>query len=215
MSKETKKKRRYYKVNEKVWALPLKKVGVVKDIDTSTYDVLVDVKGTVHKFKLWEINKLRKQNKRNYKKRNNKPLEIEIRYIDKEISPVEQTEKGNWIDLRAAEDVELKAGESALVPLGVAMVLPKGYEAYILPRSSSFKSFGFVQTNGMGVIDETYKGNNDQWFLSILAIRDVTIKKNDRICQFRLQKAMPKVVFKVVESFDNPDRGGFGSTGMN
>lgn len=122
--------------------------------------------------------------------------------------------KSDWIDLRAAEDVELKAGESGLIPLGVAMKLPKGYEAHIVPRSSTFKQFGIIQTNHMGIVDETYCGNGDQWFFPAYALRDTVIRTNDRICQFRLMEHQPQIRFDEVEELEDPDRGGFGSTGV-
>lgn len=139
---------------------------------------------------------------------------IKIKYftdIDK-ISPITN---GDWIDLRCAEDVKLYKGESALIPLGVAMKLPDGYEANIVPRSSTFKHYGIVQTNSFAVIDNSYSGDNDQWFLPVYATRNTEIKKNDRICQFRLNKIQPPVEFEQVESLDGVDRGGFGSTGTN
>ena len=123
--------------------------------------------------------------------------------------------KSDWIDLRAAKEVELKQGEFALIPLGVAMELPKGYEAHVVPRSSTFKNFGIIQTNSMGVIDETYCGDNDQWFFPAYALRDTVIHVNDRICQFRIMEHQPAVTFSETESLGNEDRGGHGSTGKN
>lgn len=121
--------------------------------------------------------------------------------------------KSDWIDLHAAEDVDLKAGEFRLIPLGVAIALPEGYEAHIVPRSSTFKNYGILQTNSTGVVDYTYRGDNDQWRMPVLATRDVHIAKNDRICQFRIMKNQPELNFVQVEHMDGPDRGGFGSTG--
>ena len=123
--------------------------------------------------------------------------------------------KSDWIDLRAAEDVVLKAGEFKLIPLGVAMELPKGYEAHIVPRSSTYKNFGIIQTNHMGVVDESYCGDNDQWFFPAYALRDTEIHVNDRICQFRIMEHQPKVSFEECERLEAPDRGGIGSTGKN
>ena len=122
-------------------------------------------------------------------------------------------DKSNWIDLRSAEDIELKAGEFKLISLGVAMELPKGYEAHIVPRSSTYKNFGIIQTNHCGIIDESYCGDNDIWKYPALAMRDTVIHKNDRICQFRIVEKMPKVEFNEVEVLGNEDRGGIGSTG--
>ncbi len=127
----------------------------------------------------------------------------------------EQTSIGDWIDLRSAEDVELKAGEFKLIDLGVSMKLPSGYEANVVPRSSTFKKWGILQTNSYGVIDSTYCGPNDVWKFPAYATRDTVIHMNDRICQFRINPVMERVEFSVVESLDGEDRGGFGSTGTN
>ena len=121
--------------------------------------------------------------------------------------------KSDWIDLHAAEEVTLKAGEFRLIPLGVAMALPEGYEAHIVPRSSTFKNYGILLTNSMGVVDGSYRGDNDQWRMPVYATRDVTIEKNARICQFRIVRNQPPLTFTRVEHLDGPDRGGFGSTG--
>lgn len=138
---------------------------------------------------------------------------IKIKYFT-DIEPIEKIEKGDWIDLRAAEDVFLSAGEFKLIKLGVAMHLPEGYEAHVAPRSSTFKNYGIIQTNSLGIIDQSYCGNDDQWHFPAYALRDTQIHKNDRICQFRIVKKQPTIEFTVVESLDNPNRGGFGSTGV-
>ena len=122
--------------------------------------------------------------------------------------------KSDWIDLRAAQDIELKAGEFKLIPLGVAMELPSGYEAHIVPRSSTFKNFGVIQTKHMGIVDESYCGDNDQWFFPAYALRDTVIRTNDRICQFRIMEHQPTVAFREAKTLDNEDRGGIGSTGV-
>lgn len=127
----------------------------------------------------------------------------------------EQTSIGDWIDLRSAEDVELKTGEFKLIDLGISMKLPPGYEANVVPRSSTFKKWGILQTNSYGVIDSTYCGPNDVWKFPAYATRDTVIHMNDRICQFRINPVMERVEFYVVESLDGEDRGGFGSTGTN
>lgn len=123
--------------------------------------------------------------------------------------------KSDWIDLRAAEDVEMKMGEFKLIPLGVAMELPKGYEAIVAPRSSTFKNFHVIESNSIGVIDYSFKGDSDQWFFPAYAAQDTVIHKNDRICQFRIIKNQPRISFEKVETLGNPDRGGHGSTGVN
>ncbi len=122
--------------------------------------------------------------------------------------------KSDWIDLRAAEDVELVAGQFRLIPLGVAMKLPKGYEAHIVPRSSTFKNFGIIQTNHMGIIDETYCGDHDQWYFPAYALRDTSISVNDRICQFRIMEHQPAITFEERDALEGEDRGGLGSTGV-
>lgn len=139
---------------------------------------------------------------------------IKIKYHNHIIDKIEKINKGDWIDLRAAETVGLKAGEFKLISLGVSMELPEGHEAHIVPRSSTFKNFGIIQTNHQGVIDESYKGDNDVWKFPAYALRDTTINENDRICQFRIVEKMPHVEFEVVDTLDNADRGGFGSTGV-
>jgi len=141
-------------------------------------------------------------------------MKIKIKYFDPDLIRLEKIEKGNWIDLRAAETVEMKKGEFKLIPLGIAMHLPLGYEAHVVPRSSTFKNFKILQTNSFGVIDESYCGDNDQWFFPALAVEDTVIHKNDRICQFRIMDHQPMIDFEEVETLGMPDRGGHGSTGI-
>lgn len=139
---------------------------------------------------------------------------IKIKYMSDQIEKLQYIEnKSDWIDLRAAQEISMKAGEFKLIPLGIAMELPSGYEAHVVPRSSTFKNFGILQTNSMGVIDETYCGDNDQWFFPALAMRDTIIHVNDRICQFRIMEHQPTIEFTQVDTLGNQDRGGHGSTG--
>lgn len=139
---------------------------------------------------------------------------IQIQYLNDQIGRLEYIDgKSDWIDLRSAEEVVLKKGEFRLIHLGVAMKLPEGYEAHIVPRSSTFKNFGIIQTNHMGVVDETYCGPGDWWRMPVLAVRDTEIHVNDRICQFRIMKHQPQIVFAETERLEGADRGGFGSTG--
>lgn len=139
---------------------------------------------------------------------------IKIKYFTDKIEKLTYIDgKSDWIDLRAAEDVDLKKGEFRLIPLGVAMQLPHGYEAHIVPRSSTFKNFGIIQTNHQGVVDCSYCGDNDQWFMPALAVRDTHISVNDRICQFRIMENQPAITFDEVAHLGDKDRGGFGSTG--
>lgn len=144
----------------------------------------------------------------------NTPPKIKVKYFDIESPIIVQSEKGDWIDLRAAETVEYKEGDFRLVRLGIAMELPEGYEAIIAPRSSTFKNYGVIMTNSLGVIDNSYNGDNDEWRFPMLAIREGKINKGDRICQFRIQKNMGKVEIEEVETLQNADRGGFGSSGV-
>lgn len=140
--------------------------------------------------------------------------EIKIKYFSEAIEKLTYIGgKSDWIDLRAAQRVEMKAGEFKLIPLGVAMALPKGYEAHVVPRSSTFKNFGVIQTNSMGIIDNSYCGPNDQWFFPAYALRDTVIEVNDRICQFRIMENQPELVFTEDSLEKNEDRGGHGSTG--
>ena len=134
-------------------------------------------------------------------------VNIKIKYFNKDIEKLKYIDgKSDWIDLRASEDVEFKKGEFKLIPLGVAMELPNGYEAHVVPRSSTFKNFGLI-------IDNTYCGDNDMWKFPAIAMRDTIVHKNDRICQFRIMRNQPEIIFKEVEHLEGVDRGGFGSTG--
>ena len=139
---------------------------------------------------------------------------IPIRYLSDKIKPLQYIGgKSDWIDLRAAEEVDMKKGDFKMIPLGVAMQLPTGYEAHMIPRSSTFKNFGIIQANHMGMIDESYCGDNDQWHFPAIAMRDTVIHVGDRICQFRIDKHQPQLSFEAVETLGNADRGGFGTTG--
>lgn len=139
-------------------------------------------------------------------------MTIKIKYHN-DILPIDVFENGDWIDLRAAEDVTMKTGDFRLISLGVSMKLPEGYEAHIVPRSSTYKHWGIIQANHMGVVDNSYCGDNDIWKFPAIAIRDTTIYKNDRICQFRIVKKQPDFEFEKVDHLDDPDRGGFGTSG--
>lgn len=142
--------------------------------------------------------------------------QIKIKYFTDKIDKLEYIDgKSDWIDLRASEEVTLKKGEFKLIPLGVAMELPKGYEAHIVPRSSTYKNFGLIQANHCGIVDGFYCGDNDMWRMPVIAMRDTTIHVNDRICQFRIMKNQPRICFEQVDHLEGADRGGFGSTGKN
>ena len=137
---------------------------------------------------------------------------IRIKYL-RDVKKIERFNVGDWIDLRAAEDVTMKAGEYRMIPLGVAMELPKGYEALVAPRSSTFRKYGILLANSVGIIDEAYRGDNDEWNFLAYAVKDTKIYKNERICQFRIIQHQPLIHLQEVESLGNADRGGIGSTG--
>lgn len=137
---------------------------------------------------------------------------IKIKYL-RDIKKIEKFNVGDWIDLRAGEDITMKAGEYRMIPLGVAMELPEGYEALVAPRSSTFKKLGIMLANSIGIIDEAYKGDNDEWNFLAYAMRDTVIHKNERICQFRIIQHQPFIHLLEVETLGNADRGGIGSTG--
>ena len=139
-------------------------------------------------------------------------MHIKVKYFT-DVEPVREIQGGDWYDLRTAEDVTMEAGDFRMIPLGVAMELPEGYEAHVVPRSSTYKNFGVIQANHMGVIDNSYCGDNDQWMFPAIALTDTHIPKGARICQFRVVEKQPPVTFETVERLIGPDRGGFGSTG--
>lgn len=139
---------------------------------------------------------------------------IKIKYFDKEIDKIEKINKGDLIDLRAAETVEMKKGDFKLIKLGVGMKLPDGHKANLYPRSSTYKNFGIILANSVGQIDNSYSGDSDEWRFPAIALRDTVIHKNDRICQFEIQKIQPVIEFIEVEHLDERSRGGIGSTGM-
>lgn len=150
-----------------------------------------------------------------------KVAKLKIKYFTDDITKISDMEKdrvakgkGDWIDLYAAKDVEIAKGGFALIPLGIGIALPKGYEAIVAPRSSTYKHFGIIQVNSIGIIDESYCGDNDQWMMPVLATRDTVIHKNDRICQFRIIKHQPVIEFEETNKLGDKDRGGFGSTGI-
>lgn len=142
-------------------------------------------------------------------------MKIRVKYFDEKMPKIQNIEgKSNWFDLRAAETVEMKKGEFRLIPLGVAMELPEGYEAYVIPRSGTFKNYKIIQANSMGLIDNSYSGDNDQWFFPAYAMEDTIIEQYDRICQFRIQESMKEIEFEETFFLKNENRGGFSSTGV-
>lgn len=139
-------------------------------------------------------------------------LKIKIKYL-RDIEPIAAIPNGDWIDLRCAETMALTAGQYIQIPLGVAMQLPEGYEAIVAPRSSTFKKYGILMSNSIGVIDETYRGDGDEWCFPAYATRNIVLYKNERICQFRIIEHQPAVALSPVDTLGNADRGGVGSTG--
>ena len=150
---------------------------------------------------------------------------LKIKYIDSELPRLCYVEnKSDWIDLYTREDVFIQEGADGCIPLNVAIQLPKGYEAHIVPRSSTFKHTGLIQTNSMGIIDESYCGDNDEWAMPVYlpfgkgkqiknGRKGTVICRGTRICQFRIMEHQPRIEFEEVETLGNDDRGGFGSTG--
>lgn len=143
----------------------------------------------------------------------NQGKRIRVKYFVEGIDPIQKISVGDWIDLRAGETVEIKKGDYYLIRLGVGMILPEGYEALVLPRSSTPKKFGIMLANSMGVIDNSYCGDNDEWKFPAIAIRDTVIKKGDRIAQFRIMENQSKLIFETVSNLKAESRGGIGSTG--
>lgn len=140
-------------------------------------------------------------------------MEIKVKYHCGAAKPIRQAHPGEWIDLRAADDVYLEAGKFHLISLGVSIQLPYGYEAIIASRSSTFKNYGVIQTNGIGVIDHTYCGDADLLQFPCYATADKIIHAGDRIAQLRIQKTQGDIEITEVEHLSNKNRGGIGSTG--
>lgn len=143
----------------------------------------------------------------------NRPKRIHVKYFTDGLEPIQKISVGDWIDLRAAETVTLRQGEYYRIRLGVGMILPEGYEALVLPRSSTPEKFGIVGANSMGVIDNSYSGDGDEWHFLAVALRDTVINKGDRIAQFRIIENQPRLVFETVPHLKANNRGGIGSTG--
>ncbi len=146
-------------------------------------------------------------------------MKLRIKYFEG-ATKLKKISKGNWIDVYANEDVFVPVGERAMIPLGFALELPKGWEGHLAPRSSTFKTWGVIQTNHVGVVDDTYIGDNDQWHMPVFCLQSKVqvahgtwIRKGDKIAQFRIMEVMPELELEEVESFGNADRGGFGTTG--
>lgn len=142
-------------------------------------------------------------------------MNLIVKFKDKNVYKELKSFNGDWVDLRVNDTVTLKKGEFKILDLGIAMQLPKGYEAIVAPRSSTFKNYGLIQTNSIGVIDNAYCGDDDWWGMPVLATRDVTLLKGTRVCQFRLLESMPSSDIKVAKKLNTSSRGGFGSTGDN
>lgn len=143
-----------------------------------------------------------------------KNMEVKVKYHADGIEPISSAHTGEWVDLRCAEDVELKKGDFKLINLGVSIAVPEGFEAILAPRSSTFKRYGILQTNGIGVVDFLFRGNEDILKMPVYATRDTFIHKNDRICQFRIQRCQPSFDIVEIDNMEDESRGGLGSTGV-
>jgi len=194
-----------FSVEEKVWLPEFKTTGIVKQINKDKFTITYFDKDKNRQTGEFEYKQIR---------RYHPPLQIKIKYLDPNMPKIQKTQGSDWIDLRSAEEVTLKAGEYALIPLGIAIQMPRGYEFNIVPRSSTFKNFGIILTNHYAVIDNSYCGNDDWISVPVVALRDTVIKKYDRICQGRVNRNQPKVRLMEVNSFDTDNRGGLGSTGV-
>jgi dUTP pyrophosphatase len=220
--------KRFYKQGERIWIKALNKTGRVVTLDIPNLSAAIsyyedgDLK--TRNMKFMEIDKYKDQNAKASKsvvkngKVDNLNLQeskktILVKYFKEYLRPIGKIEIGDWIDLRSAQNISYKAGDFIKLPLGVAMSLPAGYEAHVAPRGSTFKNFGVIQVNSPGVVDESYRGNEDEWFMPLYALRDGNITFNDRICQFRIVKKMEEVNIVTVKELKSPNRGGFGSTG--
>lgn len=219
--------KRYYKIGEKVFVKETKEIGVITDLTidpaNNIFKATVEVTKqdgdatiiTKRVYDLWEIDK----NKRTlFKDKHKSKLTVPVKYFDENIEKIEFIQVGDWIDLRSRVDINIKQFDSYKIPLNVAMQLPQGYEAHILPRSSTFDTWGIMLANSKGVVDNSYSGNNDEWLFNAVAIKgDATIKKGDRIAQFKIERKMDKEKFNfmTVERLLNENRGGFGTTGSN
>jgi len=194
-------------IGDKVFIHPEYTTGKVVEIHGNEAEIYTE-NDTLELHPLHNLTKLKEEEE-------GEKMKIKIKYFNSNLTKINKINQGDWIDLRSAVDVELKAGEFKLIPLGVAMKLPENYEAPVIPRSSTFKNYGVIQTNSYGLIDNSYSGNEDQWHFPAYATRDTKINFNDRICQFRIQKRMEEVEFEEVFELDEVSRGGFGSTGIN
>lgn len=141
------------------------------------------------------------------------PIQVKIKYHTDTLVRVSKLEQGDWIDLRAAANIEMEKGKQYLVPLGISMKIPYGFEAHVVPRSSSYKNYKVIQTNGIGILDNSYCGDGDQWFWPVIAMENTFIVENDRVAQFKIVPRMPIVEFLEVAQMEDADRGGHGSTG--
>lgn len=199
-------------------------------IDETTYYVL-GLKDTdeynrdfeLHQFEVVNNKEDNLNNKGAYNMSNK--LNVRIKYFEG-ATKLKKISKGNWIDVYARRDVFVPTGERAMIPLGFALELPQGWEGHLAPRSSTFKTWGVIQTNSVGVVDDTYIGDNDEWHMPVYCLdakdtetvdgiekRGSWVKHGDKIGQFRIMEVMPEIEFNEVNSFGNEDRGGFGTTG--
>lgn len=142
-------------------------------------------------------------------------MQLKVKYHYDNLTRIEKFDQGDWMDLRNAEEVVMKKGDFMYIPLGISVEMPVGYEAHIVPRSSTYKRYGIIQANHMGVVDNDYNGDEDRWYMPAIAMRDTTIPVDNRICQFRLIRNQEPLTLVEVETLGNYARGGLGSTGTN
>ena len=142
-------------------------------------------------------------------------MQLKVKYHYDNLTRIEKFDQGDWMDLRNAEEVVMKKGDFMYIPLGISVEMPVGYEAHIVPRSSTYKRYGIIQANHMGVVDNDYNGDEDRWYMPAIAMRDTTIPVDNRICQFRLIRNQEPLELVEVETLGNYERGGLGSTGTN
>lgn len=176
-------------------------------------------------------------------------LKIQVKRLNMNLPLPKVIDKGDWIDLRSSKKVILKAPQAGvlkrhrvngteeshrdvtfdfgLIPLGVAMQLPKGFIAVVVPRSSTFKKWGIIQANSTGIIDNSYCGDNDEWMMPVVSYRDTVISEGDRVCQFEIRLSQKATIWQKIKWFlssgieivevdylGNDNREGFGSTGV-
>lgn len=208
-----------YNISDKVFIHELKKRGEVVELvrTPNTYVIEYTIKNEEGKIQTiretFNSDEISPYKPKALNPDQRKPLSVNIKYFDKNMPRIAKIAVGDLIDLRSRERIDYKKGDSFIIPLGVAMEIPKGWKADLLPRSSTFKKWGLIQTNGVGKIDNSFSGDDDEWGMPVYALKDGVVEKYDRVCQFEIARKMPKFKFNEVSSLNSPSRGGFGSTG--